>query len=138
MSDLFIPTARNSERFVNRAPDYGRAAKYTPRQALTTREDDRQTAIRKARAMRESFRLERHIDVMFGGTPFERGCARLLEQLLVVREAENIDALFFRDRILMGLIEGASAFAAITPEAFRRLGALRNNAFDLRYKELTR
>jgi hypothetical protein len=137
MSELFIPTARNSERFANRpAPDYGKAIKYTPRQVLKVREDDRQTAIRKARALREVYRLERHIDVNFTGTTFDRGCLRILEQMLTVREAENIDVLFMRDRILAGLIEGAWVFESITRTAYGHLCDLRHNAFDLRYKEL--
>jgi hypothetical protein len=137
MSELFIPTARNSERF-SRPTEFGKAAKYVPHAAVKAREVNRQTGIRKARALRESYRIERHMDVMFGGTQFDRGCAVLLQRFLVVREAENIDALFFHDRILMGLLEGANAFASVTPEAFRRLGALRNNAFDIRQREITR
>lgn len=138
MSELFIPTARNSEQFANRpAPSYGAAAKYVPG-ALVARTDDRQAAIRKARALRESYRLERHVDVMFTGTTFDRGCQRILEQMLTVREAENIDALFMRDRILAGLIEGAWVFESITRDAYSRLCDLRHNAFDLRYKELAK
>lgn len=139
MSDLFIPTARNSERFTNRpAPSHGAAAKYVPGAAVVARIDNRQAAIRKARALRESYRLERHIDVMFSGSVFDRGCQRILEQMLTVREAENIDALFMRDRILAGLIEGAWVFESITRDAYGRLCDLRNNAFDLRYKELAK
>lgn len=137
MSELFIPTARNSERFANRPPpNYGKATKYMPGAALLARVDDRQTAIRKARALREAYRLERHIDVNFTGTPFDRGCQRILEQMLTVREAENIDVLFMRDRILAGLIEGAWVFESITRTAYGRLCDLRHNAFDLRHKEL--
>ena len=76
------------------------------------------------------------IDVNFTGTPFDRGCQRILEQMLTVREAENIDVLFMRDRILAGLIEGAWVFESITRTAYGRLCDLRHNAFDLRHKEL--
>ena len=61
---------------------------------------------------------------------------RILEQLLTVREAENIDVLYLRDRVLTGLIDGAWAFEAITKEAYGRLRDLHSNAFDLRHKEL--
>ncbi|HZX51528.1 MAG TPA: hypothetical protein VFE95_05870 [Pseudomonas sp.] len=137
MSELFVPTARNSERFVNRsAPDYGRADKYVPGAHLTARKEDRQAALRKAAALRQAFRLERHCDIAFRGNAFDRGCLRILEQLLTVREAENIDVLYLRDRVLTGLIDGAWAFESITKEAYGRLRDLHSNAFDLRHKEL--
>lgn len=137
MSDQVSYTARNSERFANRPPpNYGAASKHIPGAALVVRADDRQSAIRAARALREAYRLERHVDVMFSGSTFDRGCQRILEQMLTVREAENIDVLFMRDRILAGLIEGAWVFESISRDAWGRLCELRHNAFDLRYKEL--
>lgn len=137
MSELFVPTARNSERFVNRhVPEYGRAEKYVPGAHITARKEDRQAALRKAAALRHAFRLERHCDIAFSGNAFDRGCLRILEQLLTVREAENIDVLYLRDRVLTGLIDGAWAFEAITKEAYGRLRDLHSNAFDLRHKEL--
>lgn len=137
MSELFIPTARNSERFVTRpAPNYGRAEKYVPGEHLTARNEDRQAALRKAAALRQAFRIEQHCKISFSGNAFDRGCLRILEQLLTVREAENIDVLYLRDRVLTGLIDGAWAFEAITKEAYGRLRDLHSNAFDLRHKEL--
>lgn len=134
MSELFIPTARNSERW--QLPDHGKAAKYIPGRADIQRTEDRQQRINKARALRQTYWLERDCDFAFNGTPYERGCHRILREAMGVRSAENLEVLFTRDRKLSGLIEGARAFESITLRQYDLLGRLRLNAFDLRYKEL--
>lgn len=136
MGELFIPTARNSERFQHHQPDYGRAAKYLPNSLELDRAESKQQRATKGRALRAVIQLRQRIDVAVSGTPYQCGCQRLLDQFIGVREAHNLDVLFVRDRTLAGLIAGAMAFQSITNEACARLIELRENAYTMRAKEL--
>lgn len=140
MNESFIPTARNSERFVNfdRQAKYGRPDRYIPGFREKERAEDRQTVLRKAAALRHALRLEQHCKIAFSGDPWQRGCLRMLEQLLSVREAENLEVLYLRDRALSNMVEGVRAFEAISKEQCAALRNLQANAFDMRIKELTK
>lgn len=68
--------------------------------------------------------------------PTECGFARIAFQLHAIREAENFDALLYRDRFADGMITAALTFGVITLAVFDRLSSLRNNAFAHRHREL--
>lgn len=126
-------TARNAERWQSR--DYGNAQKYlNPGEAA--RQANRQARIVKAIALRAAYRLERSCRVGFAGTPFQRGVHRILDQLLSIRDAENLEALIIRDRQLDGIIEGAHAFESLNLQQVSMLLKLRENAFNHRQGEL--
>lgn len=134
MNEQFVPTARNSERW--QRPDHGAANKYIPGALLVQQEQDKQAVVRHALALRHAYRLERRCDVSLFGTPFERGCHRILDQLLALREARDFFALIDCDRMASGMIESARAFEDITLTQFDSLAKLRLNALEYRQKEL--
>ncbi|SNS16488.1 hypothetical protein [Pseudomonas segetis] len=103
----------------------------------SSREAGRAERIRKGKAIRESMRLVRHAEAEFDGTPWQRGCIRLLDQLLSVREAPNIELLFARNDIAVGMVEGSTAFGAITLMQCHLLRDLRDNAYRRRLAELS-
>lgn len=129
-----VYTARNRDRAS--AGSYGAAAKYLDPTAERTLEKRLQESLRKAKALRVAARLAEEVRIRTRGNPAECGYARISFQLHAIREAENFDALLYRDRFADGMITAALTFGVITLAVFDRLSSLRNNAFAHRHREL--
>lgn len=133
MSTAPAYTARNSDRWTPR--DHGPAAKYiTPAPEAAPLSE--QEASRKARAIRVATRIVQQAKHCVNRSTAENGLARIFSSLHGVRDAENFNALIFRDRYTAGMIDSAFAFQAISLADCDRLRKLRENAFDYRKKEL--
>lgn len=124
------------------APDYtastakrGAVAETNPARFIQL---NKEAAARKqlAYAATLAWRLEREMDVVFSGTPAERGRLAIEQQLQLVREAESLDRLFSRDKHVGGMLEAARAFGALPLDQVWRLRSLLNNAFEHRRREL--
>lgn len=136
MDTPHVYTARNRDR--SSAREYGAAEKYlqpTPTVERTL-EKNLQESLRKAKALRVAARLAQEVRIRTKGNPTECGYARISFQLHAIREAENFDALLYRDRFADGMITSALAFGVITLAVFDRLSSLRSNAFTHRHREL--
>lgn len=137
MSVESIPdfTARNTWQASHGRPEQVKVDRYL-KGSITT-DNKKFEAIKKGRALREAMRMVRHASLEFDGTPWQRGCIRLLDQLLSVRDAPNIDLLFIRNDIAVGMIEGATSFGVITLKQCHALRDLRANAYQSRLFELS-
>lgn len=129
-----VYTARNRDRA--NAGNYGAAAKYLSPTTERTIEKRLQESLRKAKALRVANRLAQDMRVRTSGNPTECGFARVAFQLHAIREAENFDALLYRDRFADGMITAALVFGVIRYPAYDRLTSLRHNAFTHRNREL--
>ncbi|MDH0100089.1 hypothetical protein N7320_02010 [Stutzerimonas stutzeri] len=129
-----VYTARNRDRAS--AGNYGAAAKYLSQTEERTLEKRLQESLRKAKAVRVANRLAQDMRTRTSSNPTECGFARIAFQLHAIREAENFDALLYRDRFADGMITAALTFGVITLAVFDRLSSLRNNAFAHRHREL--
>jgi hypothetical protein len=104
--------------------------------AIALRVDKRNEQIREARALRLSYRLDETYEADTSGDPFRAGVNLLKNRLLCIREACEIFELHRADSAVNGITEGLRMFRVITPEQWRFLIALRNNAYELRLAEL--
>jgi hypothetical protein len=137
MSVESIPdfTARNTWQASHNRPEQAKVDRYL-KGSITT-DNTKVEAIKKGRALREAMRMVRHANVEFDGTPWQRGCIRLLDQLIAVRDAPNAELLFARNDIAVGMIEGAASFGSITLQQCYALRDLRANAYQSRLAELS-
>ena len=129
-----VYTARNRDRAS--AGNYGAASKYLAPTAERTVEQRLQESLRKAKAVRVASRLAQEMRARTSGNPTECGFSRIRFQLHAIREAENFDALLYRDRFAYGMITAALVFGVIRYPVYDRLTSLRHNAFSHRNREL--
>ena len=104
--------------------------------AIAKRTEDKQRRVQAAMALRIANRINESWEADTSGDPFRAGCDLLKLRLLCVREAHEVFYLHRVDSALNGIIEGLRMFKVITPEQWRGLIALRNNAYELRLAEL--
>lgn len=133
MSESPAYTARNSNRWTSR--DHWPADKYLATEIIHV-EPGEQEAIRKARALRVANRIVQQARHCVTRSVTESGLARIFSSLHGVRDAENFNALIFRDRYTAGMIDSAFNFQTISLADFDRLRTLRENAFEHRKQEL--
>ena len=127
-------TARNAKR----SPAYGAAAKYLdPAQERNLEHRLRET-LRRANALRVATRITNENRRRDRSNPLEEGLSRIRFTLHGIRDAESVEALINRDRLLDGIIIGARLFGSLPADQIAVLQALRENAFDYRRKELMR
>jgi hypothetical protein len=126
-----VYTARNRDR--DHASSYGTPG--TAQQEHTI-EKRLQESLRKAKAVRIANRLAQDMRARTNANPTECGFARISFQLNAIREAENVDALLYRDRFADGMITAALVFGIIRFPAYDRLTSLRHSAFQHRNREL--
>jgi hypothetical protein len=104
--------------------------------AIAKRADDMQRRIQAAKALRFASRINESWEADTSGDPFRAGVNLLKNRLLCIREACEIFELHRADSAVNGITEGLRMFRVITPEQWRFLIALRNNAYELRLAEL--
>lgn len=127
-------TARNSNRWqdeVRKAQRYLNPAKSLPQAAV-----DRAQVLRKALALRHSHRITAGIRVLNGGTREQQILHDFLMRLHGVREAENVERLIDRDRVLSGYIAGLIEGRIFSHDEAIRAISLRVSAFGARRVEL--
>lgn len=128
-------TARNRDR----GPDYGRAAKYLDPSTASSNPLERslRETLRRANAIRVANRIGNEARRRSAERPDEPGLSRIRFTLHGIRDAESVDMLINRDRLLDGIIIGARLFGAMSASDAQALQALRENAFRCRVRELT-
>ena len=127
-------TARNSKR---NEPTTRALMRYEPSALATRREEDYKERLRKARSLRLSARLDESFEADTSGDPFRAGTNGLKNRLLNIREAREIFVLHRDDSTFGGMLEGLLLFKVITPVQHRALRGLRDNAYQLRFQELS-
>ena len=127
-------TARNSKR----SPDYGAAAKYLDPVQERNLDNRLRETLRRANALRVATRITNENRRRDRNNPLEEGLSRIRFTLHGIRDAESVEALITRDRLLDGIIIGARLFGSLPADQIAALQALRENAFDYRRKVLMR
>jgi len=127
-------TARNRDR----GPNYGRAEKYLNPATASSNPLERslRESLLRANAIRVANRIGHEARRRSLEQPDEPGLSRIRFTLHGIRDAESVDALINRDRLLDGIIIGARLFGNMSHQDADTLHALRMNAFDYRRREL--
>lgn len=129
-------TARNRDR----GPNYGRAEKYLESSCTASSnplEQSLRDSLRRAQATRVACRAHYEARRRERNLPNETGYSRIRWLLHGIRDAESVDMMVNRDRMLDGIIVGARLFGNMRHQDADTLQALRMNAFDCRRRELS-
>lgn len=134
-TELHAPyTARNSERWQSKPPPPAGISKAA---RITKEREERRKAAQSALAAVLIARQMERAKIDRSGTPMERGMLMLHSQILTIREAYNMDALYQRDWTMRGMLEAARAFRTLEPGEIEQLRQMQREAFDERLVQLT-